>query len=98
MDSTHAVVEAKASAVLQWGHGILAMDRLIAKHGLPLVQKLQWGHGILAMDRSSVQWPWVEHEMLQWGHGILAMDSPSPEAQAALERAASMGPWHFSHG
>ena len=36
--------------LLQWGHGILAMERPSAKEAVRTRDLLQWSHGILAME------------------------------------------------
>ena len=38
--------------MLQWSHGILAMDSTAALDRFVPSGRLQWSHGILAMDRS----------------------------------------------
>ena len=39
--------------MLQWSHGILAMDSRIRNHDISTPETLQWSHGILAMDSLS---------------------------------------------
>ena len=61
--------------------------------------KLQWSHGILAMESAMTgEYPTKPLPMLQWSHGILAMERRGSVGQLADYVAASMEPWHFSHG
>ncbi len=61
--------------MLQWGHGISAVEII---SGLTCVRdgvQLQWGHGISAVEMEA--WRRALQEMddlLQWGHGISAVE------------------------
>ena len=86
-------------ALLQWSHGILAMERLLA-------YAPRWRRRIASME------PWhFSHgeekpptptssncDPLQWSHGILAMESIATADALYPYMPASMEPWHFSHG
>ena len=61
--------------MLQWSHGILAMESGYVDAVAADTELLQWSHGILAMEsvfgntRSE-----TGAALLQWSHGILAME------------------------
>ena len=69
---------ATQAALLQWSHGILAMDSSTRQSINSLDVALQWSHGILAMDRGALRVLEPDADGLQWSHGILAMDSFRP--------------------
>ena len=84
--------------MLQWSHGILAMERAQANSQARIPAALQWSHGILAMESTVPASTPSLISPLQWSHGILAMESAHAQAPGNRTGNASMEPWHFSHG
>ena len=65
----------RAKRMLQWGHGLGAVDTGGGVFfGKDAVQ-LQWGHGLGAVDTRSASASGPACVPLQWGHGLGAVDS-----------------------
>ena len=60
--------------VLQWGHGLAAVDGGHGRDKHARANQLQWGHGLAAVDGGFMWLVGVHLLSLQWGHGLAAVD------------------------
>ena len=64
--------------MLQWGHGLPAMEIPDADTVTVKEVLLQWGHGLPAMEIERLDAEGWKTELLQWGHGLPAMEIRNP--------------------
>ena len=83
-----------AATILQWSHGLSAMDTKIAAGSILPDAALQWSHGLSAMDTPTrVGLIYAPSMILQWSHGLSAMDT-----KKRTPRSGPISDLQWSHG
>ncbi len=86
------------AAVLQWGHGLSAVEIFAAVAAKQEAKTLQWGHGLSAVEIARSKIHVFAHPRLQWGHGLSAVEIGARCEPPGDGEGASMGPRPFSRG
>ena len=85
--------------LLQWGHGISAVEFAQLHSGIAGLQMLQWGHGISAVEFCMPLCSVPSIGRLQWGHGISAVELQSGFARhdvsLCFNGATAFQPWNY---
>src|SRR5260221_455809 len=71
-------------AILQWGHGIAAVETPDAEFPNRLAARLQWGHGSAAVERPVQPAPLLLGLNLQWGHHVAAVETKNSRRTCLL--------------
>ena len=83
--------------VLQWGHGLAAVDGCPAARRARVPAQLQWGHGLAAVDGPSRLKVGIPAHGLQWGHGLAAVDGwparCTSSKSSSFNGATALRPW-----
>ena len=94
----YAAIELVILRMLQWSHGLSAMDTGARPGSRRGGHELQWSHGLSAMDTKMRTTTWSTTKALQWSHGLSAMDT-SPAlavlllASRGFNGAMAFQPW-----
>ena len=83
-----------AMPVLQWSHGLSAMDTRSSRTYQTSESGLQWRHGLSAMDTPGCVRCASRSMYLQWSHGFSAMDTAANDLNDLRERTRLQ----WSHG
>ena len=78
------------SQLLQWSHGLAAVETLTAATAPLTVRRLQWSHGLAAVETGRGPRPRTGRAYLQWSHGLAAVETA--ESNLADGKGYSVGP------
>ena len=78
--------------LLQWGHGVEAVETPPTHQPMLEALALQWGHGVEAVETSkrAQQNPPLQFG-LQWGHGVEAVETPQLFPTVVIESRSFNG-------
>ena len=84
--------------ILQWSHGLAAVETAQWISTVAITAALQWSHGLAAVETSCGRsWGW-QTELLQWSHGLAAVETRLESAGRTITHRPSMEPRPCSRG
>ena len=100
MEGPKLASDGPAEKMVQWGHGVYAVEGADPTGTYNNILVLQWGHGVYAVEGWTAPATSTCLTSLQWGHGVYAVEGMAMEqymnAYNSFNGATAFTPWKES--